>query len=112
VLDRTERAQLHGGVHDRIDASMLRLQRARDVGEVLCSGRRKVEREDRRLGVSGADDFVVERFQLAHDASVQYDGRALRRAGERQRSSKSAARTGHERHPAVEQSAGRVITGR
>ena len=35
VLDRTERAQLHRGVHDRVDAPVLRLQRARDIGEVL-----------------------------------------------------------------------------
>ncbi len=112
MLDRTERAELHGGVHDRVDPPVLRLQRARDVGEVLGARRREVERQDRRLRVSGVDDLVVERFELAHDASVQHDGRALRRAGEREHSSQPAARAGDERHPAVEQSAGRVIEGR
>ena len=112
MLDRTERAQLHGGVDDRVDAPVLRLQRAGDVGEILGLRGGQIERQDRGLRVSGGDDLVVERFELAHDATMQHDGRALRRAGEGEHASQSAAGTGNEHDAAVEQSAGCVIEGR
>ena len=52
VLDRSERAELHGGVHDRVDPAVLRLQRARDVGEILGRARWR----DRAAGSSARDD--------------------------------------------------------
>ena len=72
-------------MHDAVEPSELRAQRARDVAEIVAPGRGEIERQDRRLRMAGADDLVVERLELAHDASVQHDRGALRRAGERQR---------------------------
>ena len=42
----------------------------------------------------GRDDLVVERLELAHDAAMQHDGGAARRAGERQRATETAGRAG------------------
>ena len=50
----------------------------------------------------GRDDLVVERFELAHDAPVQHDGRAVRGAGERERPAEPAGRAGDEDHAAGE----------
>ena len=83
-------------MHDRVEAPVLRLQRARDVGEVLGFGRREIERQDRRLGVAGRDDLVVERFELAHDAAVQHDRRAAAQRRPARGPAKTAARAGDE----------------
>ena len=44
----------------------------------------------------GRDDLVVERLELAHDATVQHDGRAARGAGERERAAEATGGAGDE----------------
>ncbi len=62
----------------------------------------KIERQDRRLRMPGRDDLVVERLELAHDAPVQHDRRAARRAGERERAAEAAGGAGDQDRAAGE----------
>ena len=63
---------------DAVEPAELRAHRAGDVAEVVAARVGEIERQDRRLRMAGGDDFVVERFELAHDAAVQHDGGAAR----------------------------------
>ena len=94
VLDRAERAERGRRMHEPVQAAELRAERGRDVAEIVGRGRREIERQDRRLRLSGRDDLVVERLELAHDAPVQHDRRAARGAGERQRPAEPAGGAG------------------
>ena len=54
-----QRAQHDCGMDDRIDPAGLRLNCARDVGEILGLRCGEIERKDRRLRVARGDDLVV-----------------------------------------------------
>ena len=92
---------LHGAINDRqskdledlIDEDVdWAIYGPIDMFPFLGARHGKIERQDRRLGVSGGDDFVVERFELAHDSSVQHHGRALGGAGQRENAAQAASR--------------------
>ena len=102
VLDRAERAQVNRGVHDAVQPVQLRLDCAQRVGVVGGLGHGEVERQDRRFGVAGRDDLVVQRFELAHDPAVQHDRRAGGGAGARERRAEAAGGSGDQDHAAGE----------
>ena len=52
--------------------------------------------------MAGGDDLVVQRLELAHDAPVQHDGRALRRARARERRAEAAGGAGDEDYAVVQ----------
>jgi len=89
MLERTKRAKQRGSVHQRVESSELRVERARDIREIGGFRTREVERENDGFGRVRRDDLVVERFELAHDATVDHHGSA--RSGTRERKSASYA---------------------
>ena len=94
VLDRPQRAQKRRRMHEPVETAELRADRAGDVAEIVGGRRGQIQRQDRRLRVTGGDDLVVDRLELADDAPVQHDGRAARGARERERPAEAAGRTG------------------
>ncbi len=83
-------------MHDRVDSTVLRLERACDSGEIVGLGDREIERQDRRLWMSRVDNPIVKRLELADDPPVKHDRRALGRAAHGQDRAKSAACAGDE----------------
>ncbi len=96
MLERAERTEQRSRVHERVEPPELRVERARNIGEVGRFGACEVERKDHRLGQLRGHDFVVQRFELAHDAAVDDDRRASVRAGEGDRLAEAARRAGDE----------------
>ena len=94
MLDRPERSQERGRVHEAVETAELRAKRPGHVVVVDARGLSEVERKNRGLRMSRGDDLVVERLELAHDAAVQDDGRAPRRTRERDRLPEAARRAG------------------
>ena len=92
MLDGPERPEQCGRMHETVEATELRLQGVRHVAEIVGGRLREIERQDDRFRMLRFDDFIVERFQLAHDAAVQDHGGAQRRASACQRRSESAGR--------------------
>jgi hypothetical protein len=89
-------------VPDGVDAAVLRLQRAGDVGKVLGLGDREIERQYRRLRMPGGEDPVVQRLQLAHHPAMQHYRGALRGTTHGENRAQPAARAGDQYHPTFE----------
>ena len=96
MLDRRALAEHAGVVQQRVEPAELLLQRRRELLVFLGSGLLEVERQDRRPRMLGGDDRVVDRFELAHVASVQDHARAVRRCSLRDRLADAVARAGDE----------------
>ena len=71
-------------MHESVQPAELCADRARDRAEIFGGRRGEVEREDRRLRMSGRDDLVVNGLELAHHAPVQHHRGATGGAGERE----------------------------
>jgi hypothetical protein len=92
MLDRPERTEHRRGMHDCIEASQLRFECARHVREVVGARFRQIERQNDRFRMTSLLDLVVERFKLAHDASMQDNRGAGDGARERQRFAETTGR--------------------
>ena len=91
MLDRAERAEERGRVYESVEPAELRTQCSGDIVVVGARRLSEVERKDRRLRMPGSDNLVVDRLELAHDASVQHDRGALSSTCQGQRAPETAA---------------------
>ena len=87
-------------MHEPVEPAKLRADRTRHIVEIVGGCRGQVERQDRRLRMSGRHDLVVDRLQLAHDAPVQHDCGPARGAGEREGLAEPARSAGYHDHAA------------
>jgi hypothetical protein len=79
MLERSEGTQHCRRMDEAIEPPELRVNRARDIAEIVGTGFGEIERKDRRLWMAGRNDFVVQRFEFSHDAAVQHERCAARR---------------------------------
>ena len=81
---------------DPVEAAELAIDRVGDRREVIGRCAHVIERKDRGLRRSVANDRVVQRLELADDATVQRNGRAFGGQCARQRLAETAGGAGDE----------------
>ena len=96
MLDRRALAEHAGVVQQRVEPAELLLQRRGELLVLVGPGLLEIERHDRRPRLLRCDDGVVDRFELAHVATVQEHGRAVRSSGLRDGFADAVARAGDE----------------
>ena len=102
MLERSEGTQHCRRMDEAIEPTELRVNRARDIAEIVGTGFGEIERKDRRLRMARGNDFVVQRFEFSHDAAVQHERCAARSATECKRVTQAAGRAG-DQHDALRQ---------